>query len=138
MALKGSLTLITGCFSAATLVSSEIQERLSSKRPLKRGSLKRWPETDLNRRHVNFQSTALPTELSGLYLHHLFRRTGSKSAPARFDNRKISLKRIFSASISNFSQVSLQKYFPCLRSFARTDDSTLFKNVHHARSSGVA
>lgn len=29
------------------------------------GKGRRWPETDSNRRHVNFQSTALPTELSG-------------------------------------------------------------------------
>lgn len=49
----------------------------------------KWPETDLNRRHVNFQSTALPTELSGHDFHRLFRRTGSKSGPAGFDNRKI-------------------------------------------------
>jgi hypothetical protein len=30
--------------------------------------LLRWPETDLNRRHEDLQSTALPTELSGLIL----------------------------------------------------------------------
>ena len=28
-------------------------------------SCEKWPETDLNRRHGNFQSPALPTELSG-------------------------------------------------------------------------
>ncbi len=31
-------------------------------------NLKWWPETDLNRRHEDLQSTALPTELSGLDL----------------------------------------------------------------------
>ena len=27
----------------------------------------RWPEVELNHRHTDFQSVALPTELSGLY-----------------------------------------------------------------------
>jgi hypothetical protein len=51
--------------------------------------VKKWPETDLNRRHVNFQSTALPTELSGLNFLNPCGRGGSKSARHSFDNLKI-------------------------------------------------
>ena len=35
-------------------------------------SLKPWPEAELNRRHEDFQSSALPTELSGLVFRHLY------------------------------------------------------------------
>ena len=38
-------------------------------------SLKKWcPETDLNRRHADFQSAALPTELSGHSLEGVYFR----------------------------------------------------------------
>jgi hypothetical protein len=55
----------------------------------------KWPETDLNRRHVNFQSTALPTELSGHSLSALAGGGGSKSGYPNFDNQKISRDEIF-------------------------------------------
>ncbi len=33
-----------------------------------------WPGTELNRRHIDFQSTALPTELPGHLLQKLLNR----------------------------------------------------------------
>ena len=49
-----------------------------------------WPDPDSNQGHVNFQSTALPTELSGLCeACHPRGRGGSKSDTAGFDNGKI-------------------------------------------------
>ena len=59
------------------------------------GEVKKWPETDLNRRHVNFQSTALPTELSGPYLKYPCGLGGSKSAIESFDNRKMIFSQRF-------------------------------------------
>jgi hypothetical protein len=44
-----------------------------------------WPGTELNRRHIDFQSTALPTELPGHLPHTTIRsRAASGKTKARY------------------------------------------------------
>src|SRR6478735_7959070 len=58
-------TFSTSIWQGDLFLARSIKANRPTQHSLRRGC-GWWPETDLNRRHVNFQSTALPTELSGL------------------------------------------------------------------------
>ena len=47
-----------------------------------------WPGTELNRRHKDFQSSALPTELPGPVLRGAAKTEGSWTPPASRAGRK--------------------------------------------------
>jgi hypothetical protein len=73
-----------------------------------------WLEPDSNQRHADFQSAALPTELSSLYLSGSFRnqpplagRGGIKGARPDFDNPKIEKKPTFFRASSNRFQTKI-------------------------------